>query len=128
MEIKRKRSFLYELNEKASNRWMARVMHCGPDSANHDELCKIAQMFQAAPDMLEALEFMNRRSRQPGETINAHYERIADEFHQRHGYLAPGKDDPVYSVSDETRRAAWEEFCAEPIKAIRAAIATAKGE
>jgi len=87
------------------------------------------RLIVAAPKMLEALKFMNRRARQPGEGITEHYERIAEEFYCRYGFLAPGKDDPIpSSISDEEKRQLWDEFCREPLDAIRAAIAKAEGD
>jgi hypothetical protein len=71
----------------------------------------------------EALEFVERRSRQPGEDHFAYYERIADEFYQRHGFLAPGKDDPMNSVPVDDRDEAWKNFLNEPICACRETIA-----
>jgi hypothetical protein len=71
----------------------------------------------------EALEFAERRSRQPGEGHTEYFERIAEEFYSRHGYLAPGKDDPMRSVSLEEAQEAWEAFLHEPTEARRTALA-----
>ena len=57
MEITREFNFLYELNEKGTNRWMAHVQPCGPESASEEELIAIARMFQNSPDVLEAAKF-----------------------------------------------------------------------
>ena len=87
-----------------------------------------ARLIAAAPDMFAALEFAERRSRQPEEGHTEYYERIAEEFFAQHGYLAPGKDDPVQSVPPEQRREAWEKFLSEPAEARRAALAKARGQ
>ena len=89
---------------------------------------KDARLIAAAPDMFAALEFAERRSRQPEEGHTEYYERIAEEFFVQHGYLAPGKDDPVQSVPPEQRREAWEKFLSEPAEARRAALAKARGQ
>ena len=99
---------------------------CELSPGNADEAN--ARLIAAAPDMLAALEFAERRSRQPEEGHTEYYERIAEEFFVQHGYLAPGKDDPVQSVPPEQRRDAWEKFLSEPAEARRAAIKKARGE
>ena len=70
----------------------------------------------------EALEFAERRSKQPDEDSNEYYDRLADEFHCRYGYLPPGKDDPLRTVSREQQREEWESFLAEPTLARRKAL------
>jgi len=77
--------------------------------------------------LMEVLKFAERRSRQPGEGHTAYFERLAEEFFQRFGYLAPGKDDPMNSVSQNERRKAWEDFLNEPVIARRKALAAAGG-
>ena len=87
-----------------------------------------ARLIAAAPELLEAALFAERRSKQPEEGHTEYFERLADEFYLRHGYLAPGKDDPLRSVSIEEAREEWGRFLNEPGEARRAAIAKALGE
>lgn len=84
-----------------------------------------ARLIAAAPDLLDALLFAERRSKRDDEGHTEFFERLADEFHMRHGYLPPGKDDPLRNVSVDEARDAWDRFLAEPAKARRAAIAKA---
>ena len=86
-----------------------------------------AALIAAAPDLLEALLFAERRSKRGDEGHTEFFERLADEFHERHGYLPPGKDDPLRNVSFDEARDAWDRFLAEPAEARRAAIAKALG-
>lgn len=81
---------------------------------------------QEKTELVEALRLAERRSRQPGEGHNEYFERIADEFYQRYGLLAPGKSEPMEMagmVSDEDRRKKWEAFLNEPAEARREALA-----
>lgn len=87
-----------------------------------------AHLIAAAPDLLEAALFADRRSKQLGEGHIEFFERLADEFYQRHGYLPPGKDDPLRSTSSEEAQEEWSRFLNEPGEARRAAIAKALGE
>ena len=87
-----------------------------------------ADLMAAAPDLYEALEFAERRSRQPGEGHTAWFERLAAEFYDSHGIMAPGKDDPCPPVSYECRRDKWEAFLEEPAEARRNALKKARGE
>ena len=87
-----------------------------------------AHLIAAAPDLYEALAEIVRRARQPDEGINEHYERIAQEFMDETGMMAPGKDDAAGYHGQEERRRAWELFCAKPIDLARVALAKARGE
>lgn len=40
------------------------------------------------------------------------YERLASEFYRDTGLMAPGKDDPMPTVSIEERRERWREWLA----------------
>ena len=111
---------------KSGEEWVLAYAGCG--SHDVDVSDPNARLIAAAPDLFEALLFAERRSRQPDESQLAWFERLADEFYHRHGYLAPGKDDPITATPDEERRAAWGAFLNEPTEARRAAIAKAKGE
>jgi hypothetical protein len=94
------------------------------------EMMANANLIAAAPELLEALELVNRRSLQEGESSNEQYERIASEFYDRFFMLAPGKSEPPETYNEDRKKEArvkWEEFCLEPINAVRAAIAKAKG-
>ena len=79
-------------------------------------------------ELEEALLFAERRSKKPGEGHTEFFERLADEFYQRHGYLAPGKDDPIMSVSVEEKRAAWEAFLNEVGDVRRKVLANSEKE
>ncbi|WP_423939673.1 hypothetical protein [Alcanivorax sediminis] len=101
------------------------VADCDMGGLCLEEVASNAQLIAAAPELLEAALFAERRSKQPGEGQTEYFERIADEFYRKHGYLAPGKDDPMRSVSREEAMKAWDQFLAEPAEARKAAIAKA---
>ena len=82
---------------------------------------------QREAELVAALEFAERRSRQPGEGQNEWFERLADEFYRRYGFLPPGKSEPMemaISISGDERRGKWEAFLNEPTDARRKALAT----
>ena len=87
-----------------------------------DATVEIERLRARERELVGALVFIEGRSRQPGEGITEHYERIAEDFMYETGMMAPGKDDAAGYHSQEARREAWEEFCAEPIKAVRGAL------
>lgn len=104
------------------------VADCDMGGLCLDEVAANARLIAAAHELLEAALFAERRSRQPGEGNTEFFERLAEEFYDRHGYLAPGKDDPLRSVSIEEANREWGRFLNEPGEARRAAIAKALGE
>lgn len=115
---------------KSGHGWFVRVSNkrvISVEGRTEIEAEANAQLIAAAPDIFDALAFAERRSKQPGEGHTEYFERIAEEFYHRHGFLAPGKDDPFHNVSDKERRDTWEKFLAEPADARRAALAKATG-
>lgn len=42
---------------------------------------------------------------------NEHFEAVAHEFYAATGFLAPGKDDPIYT-DPERRQELWKAYCA----------------
>ncbi len=107
-----------------------KVVTCFVSNCETDPSADVADALLAAAshDLLEAALFAERRSKQPGEGNTEFFERLADEFYERHGYLAPGKDDPLRSVSIEEAQEEWGRFLNEPGEARRAAIAKALGD
>ena len=81
---------------------------------------------EARAEQLEAaLQFYISRCRQPHETVNAHYERLAEEFHNKTGLTAPGKSLPVEMEALRDREKeieAWHEFHDEPLENAREAL------
>jgi len=70
----------------------------------------------------KALEFYVQRSRQPEEGVNKHHERLAEEFFQKTGLMAPGKSAPpeVEMMRDRTKeQEEWDKFLREPLEYAR---------
>jgi len=85
-----------------------------------------AGLLAAAPELLEALQWMEMFHPRDGEDSNARFERIAEVFHRDTGYLRPGKDCRVHS--SDVRQLAWDAWLESNTSKARAAIAKALGE
>ena len=102
------------------NRVKAWIQSCG-------EANTFAEQAEARAERLEkALQFYISRCCQPHESVNAYYERLAEEFHSKTGLTAPGKSLPVEMEALRDREKeieAWQKFINEPLENAREALA-----
>ena len=90
------------------------------------ELLDIAERAEAAcAEMRAALEIVRSVWRRPDEGHTAYFERMAADFYQETGLVAPGKSQPLEMGNNEAERtAAWTAFFNKPWRAVEAALAS----
>ncbi len=89
-----------------------------------------AHLIAAAPELFEALEGVLLFDRQPDETAEEHFERIAASFRRDTGLTRPGKEmpPPYFDEDYETRVAAFGAWADAFYSRARQALAKARGE